>query len=510
MPSEILLSDMLAAFEADAAPDAARTFATLAAEQYARTRDGAGRVSTAHTPVELAARFDEPLPMGMRSLADILARVDRDVLADANHLLHPMYVGHQVSAPLPAAAWTEIVVAALNNSLAVWEMSPTLTMLEQRVIAWMCELTGFGQDAGGTFTSGGTEATFTALLAARAALLPDAWECGIEGALPVVLCSEHAHYAVTRAVGELGLGMRNAIPVAPDAHHRMDPAALTAAVEGARAEGQRIMAVVATAGQTATGAFDELDAIADVCDRHDLWLHVDGAHGASALLSPEHRGRLAGLARARSLAWDPHKMMLMPLSAGMVLVRDRRDLRAAFTQRAPYLFHGGADVSPDLGPSSFLCSRRGDALKVWVALQRYGADGIGALYSQLCSLATTLHERLARRSDFEPLHEPMSNILCFRWTGDGDRTLGTLDAEAADRLTDSLRARYNASGEGWLTVTTLGGRRVLRVTIMNPRTTVAHLDALMDGLARTGAQVMDELHPATTAESLTPAAPLHA
>ncbi len=495
-----IVSDIIAAFEADATPAVAGQFATLAADQYATTRDGAGRVSTALTPGELAARFDEPIPMGMRAIDDILARIDRDVLADANHLLHPMYVGHQVSAPLPAAAWTEIVVAALNNSLAVWEMSPTLTMLERRVISWMCELAGYGPEAGGTFTSGGTEATFSALLAARAALMPDAWEHGMEGPLPVVLCSEHTHYAVTRAIGEMGLGMRNAITVAADADYRMDPAALAATVDAVLASGRRVMAVVATAGQTATGAFDDLDAIADVCDAHGIWLHVDGAHGASALLSPTHRGRLTGLARARSLAWDPHKMMLMPLAAGMVLVRDRRDLSAAFTQRAPYLFHGAVDESPDLGTSSFLCSRRGDALKVWVALQRYGADGIGALYEHLCAGSHALHDRMLARDDFAPVHAPMSNILCFRWVGAEGEPMRALHAAAADRITDLVRARYNASGDGWLTVTTLGGQRVLRVTIMNPRTSAAHLDTLLDGLARVGAQLIEELHasPATT------------
>jgi L-2,4-diaminobutyrate decarboxylase len=138
----------------------------------------------------------------------------------------------------------------------------------------------------------------------------------------------------------------------------------------------------------------------------------------------------------------------------------------------------------DQGVRSFQCSRRADALKAWVAFQRYGADGLGALYDRLCALAARLHARLAAHPAFEVLHAPESNILCFRHVADGDAG----DAAAADARNARLRARYNRSGAGWITTTVLGGRRVLRVTVMNPRTTDAHLAALVDGLAAAGAE----------------------
>ncbi|HEX3159137.1 MAG TPA: aminotransferase class V-fold PLP-dependent enzyme, partial [Gemmatimonadaceae bacterium] len=293
---------ILAHLEADMAPDAGRLFQQLATEYLAGTRTGEGPVSTSLTASQIAERFDEPLPRGQRPLAEVAERVARDVVSDANHLWHPMYVGHQVSAPLPAAVWTDVVTSAINQSLAVWEMSPTLTVLETQVIRWMCDLAGLGPAAGGTFTSGGTEATFTALLAARAAALPDAWEHGVGANPPVVVCGEHAHYAITRAVAELGLGMR-AVVVVPSERHGMSVPALRRTLDELAASGRAVMAVVATAGSTATGTFDDLHAIADECDRHGSWLHVDGAHGASALLSGEHRHRLRGVERARSLAW---------------------------------------------------------------------------------------------------------------------------------------------------------------------------------------------------------------
>ena len=490
MPNEMMGDEsstgpgVLAAVERDTGADVAALFTALAAEYLAQTRTGEGAVSTAHTPDEIASRFDEPLPRGGRAIEDVVARVRDEVIPDCNRLYHPRYVGHQVSAPLPAAIWSESVIGALNQSVAVWEMSPVATILEDRVLRWMCELAGFGERAGGTFTSGGTEATFAALLAARSAAIPNVWTEGVGTEPPVIVCGEHAHYAVTRAAGEMGLGMKS-VAVVPSRDWRMDVDALRATLDQLAADGRTVMAVVATAGSTATGSFDDLEAIGAICDARGLWFHVDGAHGATALLSPRDRARVRGIERARSLAWDPHKMMLMPLSAGVVLVRDERDLEGAFAQRAPYLFHSAAgERILDQGTRSFQCSRRADVLKVWIALQRYGADGIGALYGHLCDRARAMHALLDARDDFVVLHEPECNILCFRYVGDG-----ALDDERLDTLNRELRDRYNRSGDGWITTTVLGGRRVLRVTIMNPRTTDADLTAIVEGVGRLGREL---------------------
>lgn len=475
-----MVPEILARLESDADASVGRAFVALAAEYFAQTRSREGRVSTAHTPAGLAARFDEPMPAEGHHVDEIIARIRADVIPDCNHLFHPRYAGHQIAGPLPAAVWTEPVTAALNQSVAVFEMSPVFTVLEHRVIQWMTSLAGFGAGAGGTLTSGGTEATFTALLAARGAAMPDAWINGVGNDPPVLLCGEHAHYAVTRAGAELGLGMRNVLPIRSK-NHRMDVDALRDALGELSRGGKRIVAVVATAGSTATGSIDDLETIAALCDQYGLWLHVDAAHGGSALLSEKHRDRLRGIERARSIAWDPHKMMLIPTQAGMLLVRDERDLDAAFSQRAPYLFHAGEGERVwDQGTRNFICSRRADVFKLWVALQRYGSRAIGAMHDYFCDLTRGMYDEIASRSEFEALHEPESNILCFRYVGTRSH-----DDETLDRLNRELRERYNVSGEGWITATNLDGRRVLRVTIMNPRTTAQDLREILDGLART-------------------------
>lgn len=468
---------LLDPLDADASHEAGALFLDLVVRYLASTARGEGPVSTSLSPGELYARFDEPMPLEGRPLAEIVERLEREVVSDATRLTHPMYLGHQVSAPLPATIWCEALISALNNSTAVREMSPSVNAIEHRLVRWFGDLAGLGPDCGGTLTSGGTEATFTALLAARAAALPDAWEQGVGANPPVIVYGEQSHYAVTRAIGELGIGLRSGIAV-PTRKYRMDTDALVATLDRLEREGRAVMAVVATAGSTPVGAFDDLEAIGALCEARGLWLHVDGAHGASALLSARHRHRVAGLRYARSIAWDPHKAMLLPLSAGMVLARHERDLDQAFAQRAPYLFHGqGSERVWDQGVRSFQCSRRADALKLWVAMERYGADGIGRLYDRLCDVTAQLHQAVCAHPAFEAVHEPECNILCFRYVGDGKTT-----GAALDELNFNLRQRYNRSGRGWITTTVLEGRRMLRVTVMNPRTGPVHVEALLTGL----------------------------
>ncbi len=484
-----LLAQLDADLEADTHLAAAEPLLSLAAAYLTETRSGEGPVSTWHSAQTIADRLDETLPRKGRPLAVVAKRLASMLLEDVNRLSHPMYIGHQVSAPLPAAVWADALISAHNQSMAVREMSPSFTPLEHQVVAWMTDLVGWDEAAGGTMTSGGSEATFTALLAARSRAIPDVWSNGVPAQAPVLVCGEHAHYAITRAAGELGLGVRRVV-VIPSRAYRMDVDALRDRLRELREQQTSVMAVVATSGCTATGAFDNLNAVADACaefkdERGDLWMHVDAAHGGAALLSSTHRVRIAGIERARSIAWDPHKTLSLPLAAGLLLVRDEKVLDTAFSQQAPYLFTGRDDAKRwDIGSRSFLCSRRADVVKLYVALERYGADALAALYDRQCRVTQTLHDLLQARDDFELLHEPESNILCFAWTPSG------VAVDQRDELTDLLRERYNRSGRGWITVTTLGGRRVLRATVMNARTTEAHVAALVDGLVAEGRAVL--------------------
>ncbi len=487
---EALLAQLDEELEADTTLEAAEPILALAAKYLTGTKKGVGPVSTWHSAQTIADRLDSEMPLRGRPLDEVAQRLATHLLDDVNRLAHPMYIGHQVSAPLPAAVWTDALISAYNQSMAVREMSPSFTPLERQVIAWMTDLVGWDSRAGGTMTSGGTEATFSALLAARTAVIPNVWTHGLPVMpTPVLLCGEHTHYAVLRAAGEMGLGTNRVITI-PSRDHSMDVAALRVKLKQLKDKQTPVMAIVATAGCTATGSFDDINAIADLCAeykgaRGDIWLHVDAAHGGAAILSDTQRFRVAGIERARSISWDPHKTLNLPMAAGMLLMRDESELAAAFSQQAPYLFASGDEARVwDTGPRSFQCSRRADVLKLYVALERYGIEPLAALYDRTCRVALALHKMLEEHPDFTTIHEPQSSILCFAWTPKDVPT------PKLNELTDVLRERYNRSGRGWITVTTMDKRRVLRVAVMNARTTEAHVKKLVDGLVAEGRTVL--------------------
>lgn len=382
-------------------------------------------------------------------------------------LHHPSYMGHQVCPPFLDAAVSDLLISMLNNSTAVWEMSPIGTMIEKEVVRWLANLAGYPETSEGTAVSGGSAANLTALLAARAR-----WQADNDNAnrKPVVLTSADAHYSIARAAGIMGIPEADVLKVPTDARYRMDVTALGDMLATVAARGDAsVLAIVATSGSTATGAFDALDEILPLRDEHRTWLHVDAAHGASILLSGRFAPLVRGLGHADSFSWDPHKMMWMPLSLGTVLVRNGEWLRRAFAADAPYLFHADR-ASHNLGEMTIQCSKRADAIKLWLMLRAHGTAPFVDAIERVSDLTRYLYDRLRGSSDFEPLHEPDLNILCFRRLGISDEEQG------------ALRERLIRGGKAWITSTVLKGERVLRVTMMNPRTTEADVDRMLDAL----------------------------
>ncbi|MDP9194891.1 MAG: pyridoxal-dependent decarboxylase [Acidobacteriota bacterium] len=383
-------------------------------------------------------------------------------------LHQPSYMGHQVCPPLLDAAIADLLISFTNNSTAVWEMSPIGTVIEKEVVRWLANLAGYPETAEGTAVSGGSAANLTGLMAARARWNASA---STSGRRPIVIASRDAHYSIARAAAIMGIPAADVLKVPADDAHRMDVGALEetlAAVEVR--DDAAVMAIVATSGSTATGAFDRLDEIALLRDRFRTWLHVDAAHGASVLLSKPLSRLVRGLERADSFSWDPHKMMWMPLSLGTILVREGIWLRRAFEADAPYLFNPSAGGSSNLGEMTIQCSKRADAIKLWLLLRSRGTAPIVEALERVTALTRYLHDRLVASDDFEPVHEPDLNILCFRRKG------------FDDEQTAELRERLIRSGRAWITSTVLRGERVLRVTMMNPRTTERHIDDMLDAL----------------------------
>jgi len=383
----------------------------------------------------------------------------------SNHFHHPGYMGHQVCPPLYDAATADLLISFLNQSTAVWEMSPIGTVIEKEIVRWLADRAGYTAASEGTAVSGGSTANLTGLMAARARWNADA---GNAGKRPILITSADAHYSIARAGAIMGIPAEDVLKVPTDDAYRMDVMALEEVLASVEArEDAGVLAIIATSGSTATGAFDPLDEIALLRDRHRTWLHVDAAHGAAVLFSARYEHLVRGLGRADSFSCDPHKMMWMPISLSTVLVREGVWLRRAFQADAPYLFHGGGQ---NLGEMALQCSKRADAIKLWLVLRAHGTAPIVEAIERVSALTHFLYERVLASEDFEAVHEPELNIFCFRKRG--------LD----DQATAELRERLLRSGRAWITTTVLRGERVLRVTMMNPRTTEADVESLLDAL----------------------------
>lgn len=422
------------------------------------------------------------------AIATRIAQIARESLARGQNLHHPHYVGHQVPAPVPLAGLFELVGTITNQCMAIYEMGPWATAVEHAVVGAVGERLGFEPgNFAGLITSGGTLANLTGLLTARNVALGDAWTAGLTGRrpAPVMVVHADAHYSVTRSAGILGLGTDQVVMAALDVRRRMDPNQLDETLKELRSRGVPIIAVSAAACATPIGAFDSLSDIADVCQRHEVWLHVDAAHGGALAFSERHRHLLAGVERADSVVCDAHKMMFMPALCAMLFYRNREHRLATFHQEAPYLFD---PIAPELaeydsGVVNLECTKRAAAFGVWGVWSLLGPQLFADMVDVTIDLAKQFHALLSAADDFQPLHEPQCNIMAFRYL---PRELRDAPPERVDEFQLRLRRAVIESGEFYLVQSRIDGRPVLRTTMMNPLTTVDDLRGLLDCLRRFG------------------------
>lgn len=399
-------------------------------------------------------------------------------LARTTRLHHPGSLAHQVAAPDLPSALADFVHGAINNPMAIYEMGAAGAAIELVVLGWMLEKVGWTPAEGaGVLTHGGSLANLTALLAARARVAPGAWSEGTPSGL-ALLAPPSAHYSVRRAAGILGLGESAVVPLEVDDLERIRADRLPAALERATAAGRRPMALVAAACATSTGLYDDLNGIADFCEEHGIWLHVDAAHGASALLSDRHRHLLDGIQRADSVIWDAHKMLRTSSLCAAVLVRRARDLAGAFHQEASYLFYDEADnAGVDLLARAVECTKATLGLKLFLNLAWRGEAGLGEYVAERYDRTRRFYDLIRSRSGFECPYQPESNILCFRHGSDNERQV-------------AIRERLLADGQFHLSSTEIGGERYLRITVMAPATDGDTIERLLDAV-EDAARVLD-------------------
>jgi glutamate/tyrosine decarboxylase-like PLP-dependent enzyme len=428
-------------------------------------------------PRALASLFEEPLPQEPATLAAIIEELQAKVLPHCTQINHPGYLGLITPTPTPVGILGDFVASTLNQNASVWSCGPSATTVERQVLRWLTDLVGYGPQAGGNLTSGGSMATFIALKLARDWATGDrAQHEGITAPL-AAYTSEERHVSVDKSADAIGIG-RNGLRIIPtDDQFRIRVDLLTQAIAADRQRGIQPFAVVASGGSTNTGVIDPLDELHALCDRERLWLHVDAAYGGGMLLSRRHPGALAGLAYADSVTIDPHKWFFAPLDAGAVLVRDAERLTRSYGLRPQYLIDGAADGDEryNFYAHGFEQSRRFRALKVWMGMKRYGAAQIGAWVDANIDHVLRLYEHFSADPDFAVARRPVMSVICARYRGAGDLS----DAQSA-RLHATVARRIEEGGQFWIGTTHLKGQWYFRVCPVNFRTRTEHMDQLYE------------------------------
>ncbi|GHD99281.1 lysine decarboxylase DesA [Streptomyces alanosinicus] len=450
----------------------------VAAKLATTDRPFTGVTVDALTPRVDAIDLDRPLS----DTAAVLDELEDLYLKDAVYFHHPRYLAHLNCPVVIPAVLGEAVLTAVNSSLDTWDQSAGGTLIERKLIDWTTRRIGLGPAADGVFTSGGTQSNLQALLLAREEAKTDSV------ADLRIFTSEVSHFSVQKSAKLLGLGPDSVVCLPVDHDKRMQTVALAHELERCRRDGLVPMAVVATAGTTDFGSIDPLPEIAELCAQYGVWMHVDAAYGCGLLASLKHRDRIAGIERADSVTVDYHKSFFQPVSSSAVLVRDAATLRHA-TYHAEYLNPRRMvqERIPNQVDKSLQTTRRFDALKLWMTLRVMGADGVGALFDEVCDLAAEGWKLLAADPRFDVVVEPALSTLVFRYI-----PATVTDPAAIDRANLYARKALFASGDAVVAGTKVGGRHYLKFTLLNPETTPADIAAVLDLIAGHAEQYLGE------------------
>ncbi len=410
-----------------------------------------------------------------------------NMIARTTYVHHPHYIGHQVSPTAPLTALSGMISSLLNNGMAIYEMGMAPSAIERVVTDILCKKIGFDTNARGFLTSGGTLANLTALLSARKAKIShDVWNEGNSQQLGI-LVSEEAHYCVDRAAKIMGLGEQGIIKIPATDGYEMDVSQLESSYRNALKKGIHVFAIVGSAPSTATGVYDDLDAIAAFSEKYDLWFHVDGAHGGAAIFSEKYAHTVSGIDQADSVVIDGHKMMMMPTITTALLMRDGKNANATFSQKADYLLtHEDHEDWYNSGKRTFECTKNMMSIHWYSMLKLYGESIFDDYLTRLYDMGRLFGEMIEKETDFELAVTPVSNIVCFRYI---DPVMEMQDLNA---LNEKIRQKLLEDGTFYIVQTKLRTVHYLRTTIMNPLTTYAHLSLLLETIRKLATTILKE------------------
>lgn len=378
----------------------------------------------------------------------------------------------------------EIFAALSNTSMYTYEVAPAATLLERELTEKMCSLLGFRQGEG-LLVTGGSNANLIAMLCARNEKMGNVMAKGLTGGKrPVIFISDQAHYSFFKGANICGIGMDNVVKISSDDNGRMIPNELEKAIIKCTQQGDLPLFVAATAGTTVLNAFDPIDEIAKIAQKNGIWFHVDGALGGSAVFSAKHRHLLSGIEKADSVAWNPHKMLGLPLICSAILIRQKGRLLSMSHSEdidAQYIFHHEENSGYDLGPKSLQCGRRVDSLKLWLAWLFYGEQGFEKRVDRLFDLAAYAEERISSEKKLKLMAPRQALSVCFRYVPDAEQDLNSFNV--------TLREKLYREGLSMVNYATIGKNKVIRLVTMNPELSREDMDIFFANLAKIGQEM---------------------
>ena len=430
---------------------------------------------TLRNELNLSIGYDET------SFEEILEEIKKYLKFSVN-TSHSQFFNQLFSGFNPPAFLGDIFSGLTNTTMATYEAAPVATLIEETLIKKMCELMGF-IDGEGIFVSGGSQANMIATLCARNSILPQVKRSGLtNNRRLVMLVSDQSHYSFYNAANILGFGAKNLTKVKSDSYGRIIPRELEKAIKRSIHAGNRPFFIGATAGTTVLGAFDPLHAIAPIAKKYNIWFHVDACFGGSVILSSSYRHLLSGCELADSIAWDPHKMMCIPLICSVILVKKKGTLYKTCSARGTeYLFHSEKDSLHDLGRMSLQCARRVDALKLWLSWKFQGDKGYDRIITNLFKMAEYATQFVNKHSRLELVAPRNSVSVCFRYVVNKKIN--------SNHFNIMLREHLHKTGKSLVNYASINDRIAIRLMITNPHLTTKDINQFFNNLLSTAEEL---------------------